>query len=228
LSFARSWTFPSLWPSLFDTVSWLTIAQNPAALLTSLALAIATSLTALIILILWFETQSQARDPLVLVFALLALALPSLVTGLGQYQALLRLGLSGTGFGLYLVHVMPVAAYMFLILANPYRAFDARWKATANALQASNLRFLMAVKWPLLKPQILAALAIGFAVSFGQYVPAQLAAAGRYATIPMEAVTLTSGANRPLTAAFALMLGIAPLLVFVTASILGRPRWSRP
>ena len=160
-------------------------------------------------------------------FALLALALPSLVTGLGQYQLLLKVGLSGTGLGLYLVHLMPVVAYMLLILASPYRSFDERWRATANALQASPWRFLTCVKWPLLKPQILAALAIGFAVSFGQYVPAQLAAAGRYSTIPMEAVTLTSGANRPLTAAFALLLGLGPVLAFIAASYFSRPRWSR-
>jgi putative thiamine transport system permease protein len=227
LSLARAWPFPDLWLRQFDAASWHAILQNPSALMTSLTLALATPLSALMLLLLWFETQSQNRDRFILAFALLALALPSLVTGLGQYQLLLKLGLSGTSLGLYLVHLMPVAAYMLLILASPYRGFDERWKATANALQASPWRFLACVKWPLLKPQILAALAIGFAVSFGQYVPAQLAAAGRYSTIPMEAVTLTSGANRPLTAAFALLLGLGPVLVFITASLLSRPRWSR-
>jgi len=227
LSLARAWPFPNPWPNLFDAASWHAILQNPLALLTSLALALATSFSALVLLLLWFETQSQSRDRFTLAFALLALALPSLVTGLGQYQLLLKVGLSGTGLGLYLVHLMPVVAYMLLILASPYRDFDERWQATANALQASPRRFLACVKWPLLKPQILAALAIGFAVSFGQYVPAQLAAAGRYSTIPMEAVTLTSGANRPLTAAFALLLGVGPVLAFIAASQLSRPRWSR-
>jgi putative thiamine transport system permease protein len=71
----------------------------------------------------------------------------------------------------------------------------------------------------------LAALAVGFAVSFGQYIPAQLIAAGRYSTLPIEAVTLTSGTNRPLTAAFALLLLLPPLLAYVIAAQLGKSRW---
>ena len=78
---------------------------------------------------------------------------------------------------------------------------------------------------PLLKAPLLAASAIGFAVSFSQYVPAQLISAGRYSTLPMEAVTLTSGTNRPLTAAFTLILMVPPLLAFVAAAYFGRSRW---
>jgi ABC-type uncharacterized transport system YnjBCD permease subunit len=41
----------------------------------------------------------------------------------------------------------------------------------------------------------------------------------------MEAVTLASGGNRQLTAAFALALAVPPLLAFLGAALLGRPRW---
>ena len=49
------------------------------------------------------------------------------------------------------------------------------------------------VKLPLLKAPLLTSAAIGFAVSIVQFVPAQLIAAGRYSSLPMEAVTLSSG-----------------------------------
>ena len=227
LSFARRWPFPLLLPTLFDAASWSAVTAQPAALLTSVFLAVATTMSSLIILLCWFETQKSRNDIVLLAFALIALVLPALVTGLGQYQMLLYLGLSGTMLGLYLVHMMPVAAYMFLVLAAPYRGFDMRWKSVSNALQAKHFRFLLEIKWPLLKPQLWASFAIGFAVSLGQYVPAQLAAAGRFSTLPMEAVALTSGANRPLTAAFALLLALVPIVVFITASTLSRPRWAR-
>lgn len=228
LSFARLWPFPDLMPRISDAASWRSIAQNPSALITSLVLGLVTSLGGLGLLLLWFETQSPRSDKFLLAFSLPALALPALVIGLGQYQMLLSLGLTGTLPGLYLVHLMPVFAYMYVILAAPYRAFDHRWKSLANGLQSSRLKFLLQVKWPLLKPQLLASLAIGFAVSFGQYVPAQLAAAGRYSTLPMEAISLTAGVNRPLTASYALLLGVAPFAVFMFAAMLSRPRWSRP
>ena len=41
-----------------------------------------------------------------------------------------------------------------------------------------------------------------------QYVTAQLAAAGRFSTLPIEAVTLASGGSRSLTAVYALALFI--------------------
>ena len=98
----------------------------------------------------------------------------------------------------------------------------AAWEQSFQAV----LKFFWAIKFPLLKAPLLAASAIGFAVSFGQYVPAQLIASGRYSTLPMEAVTLTSGTNRPLTAAFALLLMGPPLLAFIAAAHFGKSRWS--
>jgi putative thiamine transport system permease protein len=120
---------------------------------------------------------------------------------------------------------MPVAAYVLIVLAGPYRAFDGRYVAAARALAASKFSAWRRVKLPLLKAPLLTAGAIGFAVSIAQFVPAQLIAAGRFSTLPMEAVTLASGGNRQLTAAFALALAVPPLLAFLGAALLGRPRW---
>jgi putative thiamine transport system permease protein len=92
-------------------------------------------------------------------------------------------------------------------------------------LGQNTVAFITKIKWPLLKAPILAAFAVGFAVSIAQYVPAQLAAAGRYSTLPIEAVTLSSGGNRALVAAYGAALTALPLLVFLMAQWLGRPRW---
>jgi len=116
---------------------------------------------------------------------------------------------------------------MFIVLKSPYRAFDPRYRAVALGLNTSHLRFWLRIKAPLLKPALLAAAAIGFAVSMAQFVPAQLVAAGRYSTLPMEAVTLASGGNRALTAVFALALALPPGLAFLAAAWFGRPRWGR-
>jgi putative thiamine transport system permease protein len=62
-------------------------------------------------------------------------------------------------------------------------------------------------------------------VSLVQYVPAALMGAGRVTTLPVEAVTLTSGGDRALTAAYALALALPALLAFLLAGMLGRPRW---
>jgi putative thiamine transport system permease protein len=226
LSFASLWPFPHLWPETLNADAWRRVWDNPAAIGASLFLAFSTSAAALVFVIAWMESQPQARDKYMLALSATTLGLPSILLGLGQYRAFLQLGLTGTAAGLFLAHLMPVTAYMFIVLVGPYRSFDPRWRASASGLLAGFPRFFMAIKMPLLKAPLLAAAAIGFAVSFGQYVPAQLVAAGRFSTLPMEAVTLTSGTSRPLTAAFTLLLMVPPLLAFLAAAYFSKPRWS--
>jgi putative thiamine transport system permease protein len=227
LSFATFWPFPQLWPDALNTAAWLHLWRNPSAILTSVALAIGTVVVAFFLIVVWFESQPAQRDRIMLFFCVLALGLPSMLLGLGEYRAALQFGLTGSAVGLFVAHLIPVTAYMFITIVGPYRSFDPRWKSSAYGLLSNQRIFLWAIKLPMLKAPLLAASAVGFAVSFGQYVPAQLIAAGRYSTLPMEAVTLTSGSSRPLTAAYALLLMGPPLLIFLIAASLSKPRWSR-
>jgi putative thiamine transport system permease protein len=226
LSFATLWPFPNLWPEKLSFSAWVRVVQNPTAIVTSLVLAITTTATALLMAVSWLESQPQSRDRHILILGAVALAVPAILFSLGQYRALLHIGLTGTALGVFIAHLVPVTAYMFFILVGPYRSFDPRWRSSAYGLLSNFPRFFWHIKLPLLKAPLLGASAVGFAVSFGQYVPAQLIASGRYSTLPMEAVTLTSGTNRPLTAAFGLLLMVPPLLVFLGATYFGRPRWS--
>ncbi|MFN4143397.1 hypothetical protein [Aestuariivirga sp.] len=225
LSVAPRWPYPALLPPGFSGAAWETLAASPNPLWLSLGLGLATSTSAIVIAILWFETQPPARDRWVVGLALASLALPQLALAAGQYRLLLGLHLSGTLAGLFLAHLTPAAAYVVLVLSGPYRGFDMRYMAAARALSASSLRAWLSVKAPLLKAPLLTAGAIGFAVSMAQFVPAQLVAAGRHSTVPMEAVTLSAGGSRPLTAAFALALAAPPLAAFLLAALLGKPRW---
>ena len=225
LSLAPRWPYPAVVPPALDLAAWRTMAAAPQPLWLSLGLGLAAAGAAVAMAVLWFETQPRSRDRLILGLAVLSLALPQLAVAGGQYRLFLDLGFTGTLAGLFLVHLAPVAAYVLIVLVGPWRAFDMRFVQAARALSASPRKALLAVKLPLLKAPLLTAAAIGFAVSVVQFVPAQLVAAGRFATLPMEAVTLSSGGNRPLIAAFALALALPPLLAFIAAARLGRPRW---
>ena len=85
-------------------------------------------------------------------------------------------------------------------------------------------RFLLRVKWPLLRPALWSAFAVGFAVSVAQYLPTLFIGAGRYATVTTEAVTLASGAQRSLTSAYAWLQWLLPVLMFSLAAWVARPR----
>ncbi|MEP6826662.1 MAG: hypothetical protein ABJA10_01165, partial [Aestuariivirga sp.] len=225
LSFAPLWPFPNFLPPAWNGAAWAQVMARPDALIASLVLAGLSCTIAIILLIGWLETRPERDDRLVLILSLAFLGLPAVLTGLGQYRLLLRFDLVATAPGLLMAHLLPTTAYMFIMLRGPYRAFDTGFHNAAQGLGTTHVAFLTQVKWPLLKGPIASAVAVGFAVSFAQYVPAQLVSAGRFTTLPIEAVTLASGGNRSLTAAFALLLMVPPLVAFATAAWLGRPRW---
>ncbi len=223
LSVTPRWPYPDLIGSELNFASWQRLDAAP--LLLSFGLAVATSIAAVVLVVLWFESVSPNHDRFLLALAIIALALPAITIAAGQYHLLLQLGLTGTGVGLFLVHLTPVLSYAFIVLSGPYRNFDDRFAAAARALGASRWRGWREVKAPLLKVPMLTSLAVGFSVSLVQFVPAQLAAAGRFSTLPMEAVALSSGGNRSLTATYALALVLPALAAFGLAAFFGRPRW---
>ena len=93
-------------------------------------------------------------------------------------------------------HLVFVLPYLFLSLADPWRALDPRYARTAASLGASPVARLLGVKLPLLLRPVLIACAVAFAVSVGQYLPTLFAGNGRVATLTTEAVTLAAGADR--------------------------------
>ncbi len=224
-SVSQLWPYPALTAENYSLQAWSRAFKNLSPLVLSLILGVFSSLVAILASVTWFETQRPQHDKIVLAASLLMLCLPSLLVALGQYRLLLQMGLTGTGIGLFLAHLLPVTAYVFIMLHGPYRGYDTRWQSVGNGLGTVRLKFLRQVKWTMLKAPLLSAAAVGFAVSVAQFVPAQLAAAGRYSTLPMEAVTLSSGGNRALISVYGLLLMLLPLLGFGLGAWLSKSRW---
>ena len=226
MSVARRWSYPTLFPEMVAVTAWAEIIGRPGALYLSLGLAVLAAATALALAILWFEYLPAGRDRILTMASILLLALPPLATGAGLYRLALATGLAGTISGLFLAHLSATFAYVFLLLRDPYRGFDRRWRAVAEGLGIRPSRFFARIKLPLLRAPLAWAGAVGFAVSIAQFVPAQLVAAGRHETLPMAAVTLSAGGDRPLLAAHALAMAALTVFGFGAAFLLGRPRWS--
>ncbi len=218
MSISPLWPFPDLWPTQFRVAAWAEFFAAPAPMVNSLSFAAGSTFLALTLAVAWFETMHEKFDRYLLASAGAALVLPALLIADGQYLLFLRLGLNGTWAGVFLAHLTPVFAYVFIVLKGPYRAFDPRFRSVSLGLNASTMRFWAAVKMPLLKPVLLAAAAIGIGVGVGQYVAVQLVASGRHSTLAIEAVTLASGGSRQLLAVYSLALMAIPLLAFVLAS----------
>ncbi len=149
------------------------------------------------------------------------LLVPQVAFLFGMQVVLVRAGLDGTYAAVVWAHLAFVLPYLFLSLADPWRAFDPRMAQAAASLGASRWRTLLRVKLPMLARPLAIAVAVGFAVSVGQYLATLFPGAGRVATLTTEAVTLASGADRRVIGAYAFLQGLLPALVYFAA--LGLP-----
>ena len=145
------------------------------------------------------------------------LLVPQVAFLFGAQVLLVRLGFDGALAAVVWAHLVFVLPYLFLSLADPWRAFDPRYARSAASLGASPVRVFFAVKLPILLRPVLIACAVAFAVSVGQYLATLFAGNGRVATLTTEAVTLAAGADRRVIGAYAVAQALFPLLAYVAA-----------
>jgi putative thiamine transport system permease protein len=226
-SLAGRWRYPDALPQPLTLSTWM--RQGEALALpfwTTLWAGLAAVLIALALVLACLEHE-QRRGRALSQRGLWLLYLPLLVPQVGflfGVQVLLVIGrLDGSAVALVWSHLLFVLPYVYLALAAPYRALDARYERSARCLGAGPARVFWRVKLPILLRPILIAASIGFAVSVSQYLPTLFAGAGRYTTLTTEAVSLSAGADRRVVAVFAFAQGALPFLGFALALLL--PAW---
>ena len=217
-SVAGAWRFPDTLPGSLSLRAWHDLGMDALALAgTSLLVALVPTLIAVALILACLEMEQasgRAGGSRALLIVYLPLLIPqvSFLFGL-QFLAILA-GADGKLASVMLAHLLFVLPYMFLSLADPYRRFDPRLLQMASALGLGFWwRFIM-VRLPMMIGTILTALAIGIAVSIGQYLPTLLIGAGRVPTLTTEAVALSAGGDRRALAVAASLQAILPFLAF--------------
>jgi putative thiamine transport system permease protein len=218
-SFAASWRFPAALPEAWTTATWARLAGEVAGpAWTTIACAGAATLVALALALACLENE-QRRGLRPSGRALWLLYIPLLVPQVaflfGAEVALVRLGLDGSFAALVWAHLLFVLPYVFLGLADPWRALDPRYARAAACLGAGPARTFWRVKLPILLRPLLTAASVGFAVSVGLYLPTLFAGGGRHATLTTEAVTLSAGGDRRVVAVYALAQAALPFMAYL-------------
>lgn len=228
-SVAADWRFPDLLPATLSSAAWQTALPDlcPATLRT-LLIALAAALPALALVLACLEAEARyglTATPRAMLLLYLPLLVPQVAFLPGLQTLALATGIEGTWPAVAAVHLTFVLPYVFLSLVRPYRSLDPRLTTVARALGATDTRIFLTLRLPLLLAPILTALAIGVAVSVGQYLPTLLVGGGRVTTLTTEAVALSSGGNRRIIGAFALLQMLLPALCFGMAIALPRLVW---
>ncbi len=228
-SIAAQWSFPDALPDAFTTRSWLRHGPGTwdAARETAI-IAITVTIAALLLAIGCLEAECRYNLELTSK-GLWLLYLPLLIPQVSFLPGLQSLFLSiGADIGrgpVMMAHLIFVLPYVYLSLADPFRAWDKRYGTIAGALGASPDGVLWRVRLPMLLRPILTAMAVGIAVSVGQYLATLLIGGGRVATLTTEALALASGGDRRAIGVYGLMQTGAALVPFALALLIPTLVW---
>ncbi|MFG5384606.1 ABC transporter permease [Yoonia sp. R2-816] len=228
-SLAGFWGFPDAFPDQFTFRNWMRFGPGTLEALGETALiAIVVAGVALILTIGCLEAeyrhglQFSQRGVWLLYLPLL---IPQTAFLPGLQTLMLNIGADVGRLPVMLAHLVFVLPYVFLSLADPFRAWDTRMGTIAAALRASPNGVLWRVRLPMLLRPILTALAVGLAVSVGQYLATLLIGGGRVATLTTEAVALASGGDRRAIGVYGLMQTGAALVPFALALLIPAVVW---
>ena len=251
----KAWRFPAALPDAWTLDLWHDKFERFAEpLWLSLSLAIAAAGFALLLCVLCLEQESRRKTRLekkiqnkpldqvrargkvrvgnsVQTRAMVALYLPLLLPHtsflFGIQILLFSLSVRASWLILVWSHMLFVLPYVFLSLSGSMRGLDRRFSLTAESLGCSPARRLVRVTLPLLLKPLLTAFALGVAVSIALYAPTVLIGAGRYATLTSEAVALSSGGDRRIVGAFALLQAALPFFFFGAALLVPMLVWRK-
>jgi putative thiamine transport system permease protein len=223
-SFIGSWPFPDLLPTRWSASAWRTLNDSLSTVWNTFWMALLSAASAWLWVVAWLELAPARWQQRMQSLAYAPLVLPGLLWVIGLHRLALLWGLDATATGVWLAHSLACLPYVLLSTVGAYGGFDRRYAQLAASLGHAHWNFLWRVKWPMLRAPLAWGFAVGFAVSVAQYLPTLYVGAGRFATVTTEAVTLASGGQRSLMAAFAWLQWLLPVVLFSAAAWLGRKR----
>lgn len=223
-SFAGLWQFPDALPKSFTLKTWdRQLEAIPRPLWITIAVGISATFVALVIVLACLEREGRTgrtggNRALLLLYLPLLVPQASFVFGLQLF--FLMIGVDTQFIALVFIHIVFVLPYVFLSLADPWRAWDKKFGMVANSVGSGANRVFWRIRAPMLIGSILVASAVGFAASIGQYLPTILVGAGRWPTITTEAVALASGGDRRIIGVYAFLQMMLPFIGFAVAALI--------
>jgi putative thiamine transport system permease protein len=221
-SVSGRWQFPDAVPQSLTLSGWRNaLPQLGTPLLTTVIAGFFASAISLIAAVLALRRQSAGRSSPLLHPALLYMPLivPQAAFLFGLQILLLAASAPVSIAVLVLAHAVFVLPYMFISLDGPWQGFDRRYEQIAFGLGHTGWAVFWRVRVAMMLRPLLAAFAVGFAISVALYLPTLLIGAGRLPTITTEAVALASGGNRRVIGVYAFLQTLLPLIGFLFATL---------
>ena len=223
-TFAGEWSFPSLLPSEWSPrgIYYLlepggrVLGATANSLLIGGAVAVASVAVGLPAGMALGGYEWRFKG-IVIFFILLPILVPPLAATMGIHLTFIRLGLADTGFGVFLVHLVPTVPYTAIILTSIFAERTGDLEEAARTLGASPWQAFRHVTLPEVTPGVAVAGLFAFLISWGQYILTVLIGGGEVVTLPMLLFSAASGNDPVVTSALALVFAVPAILALVVA-----------
>ncbi|AHY47319.1 ABC-type spermidine/putrescine transport system permease component II [Rubrobacter radiotolerans] len=221
-SFAGEWRFPDLLPTEWSLRGWDYVlgggGRVPEAVANSLAVALAAALVAVAVGLpagMALGGYEWRLKGVVIFFVLLPVLVPPLASTMGIHLTFIRLGLTDTLFGVFLVHLVPTVPYTAIIMTSVFAERTGELEEAARTLGASPWQAFVRVTLPDVAPGVAVAGLFAFLISWSQYILTVLIGGGNVVTLPMLLFASASGTDSVITSVLALVFALPAVLVLV-------------
>ncbi len=222
-SLAQRWRFPDLVPARYSIRFWQYEWTGVLETLTqTISIAIISATIATLLALAAHEYRLNYRLKVPAYIIAIPMLIPQLSILFGIQIATLYIKTDSYFLWVCWAHVFFAFPYVYLSLDGPWRSFDNGLTRLALSLGKAPFQTWVKIKLPILLPAVTFAWAIGISVSLAQYLPTLTLGAGRVTTITTEAVALSSGYDRRISAIYALCQALLPLIFFSFAILLSR------
>ena len=197
-SVTEQWQFPSIVPTEFSLNS-IAIYGNQirSSLSVSITLAIISVLVSIILVVFILEFIRHVKfRSLIILLVFVPLFIPQIVYVAGIHILFLWLKINGTIFAVVFSHMQYIIPYMFFTLYGSFMTYDNRYMLLSRSLGKSVFQSTLKVKIPMLWNVLLYAIGIGMLVSTAQYLTTLFIGEGRFQTLTLFMISLSSGGNR--------------------------------
>lgn len=218
-SFSWRWSFPAVFPERLTLRTWENLTSSfTEAIVNSTIIGLSAAGVSLTIAIAWLQLAASKKSRILHLAEksiLLPLVIPQVAFTFGLNLVFLQLPTQNFKLLVIYSHLLIVFPYIYLALAQTWRNLDPRLDRIGASLGLGQTARLFKLKLPILFGPIATAFALGFAVSFAQYLPTLIVGAGRVPTLTTEALALASGADRRISGAYAVTQAILPVMVYM-------------
>jgi putative spermidine/putrescine transport system permease protein len=147
---------------------------------------------------------------------------PVIVLAIGAFDIFARLGLLYSQFSIVLMHSVLALPFVFLVVRARIGDLDPDLEAAATSLGATRFEALRLVVLPQLAPTLVAAIVLGFIISFDEVVVTSFLAGGDLVTLPVRMFSYITTTIRPTVAAISVLFLLLTTFLLLCVYLLGR------